>query len=98
MRPQTSMPERTMKTKLIHLLVKGSAVLISGLSTFNFQLSSLAQGTALTYQGRLNANGSAANGSYDFRFRLASDSLGNNYAGGPILSNALPVSGGLFTA
>jgi len=36
------------------------------LSTLNSQLATLfAQGTAFTYQGRLNTGGSPANGSYD---------------------------------
>src|SRR5579859_6823034 len=58
----------------------------------------LAQGTAFTYQGRLNEAGRPANGSYDFRFRLSSDALGNTYVGNPWLLNALTVSNGLFTA
>jgi hypothetical protein len=56
-----------------------------------------AQGTAFTYQGRLNANGITASGLYDFRFRLAQDPLGNNYLGEPYLTNGLPVTNGLFT-
>lgn len=54
-------------------------------------------GTAFTYQGLLNADGRPANGIYDFRFRLASDSLANNYVGSPFLTNAISVSNGLFT-
>ncbi|MBC8097339.1 MAG: hypothetical protein H7Y43_16155 [Akkermansiaceae bacterium] len=54
-------------------------------------------GTAFTYQGRLIDAGGPATGSYDFRFRLASDSLGNNLVAGPLITNAVPVSGGLFT-
>jgi hypothetical protein len=60
--------------------------------------SVLAQGTAFTYQGRLNNNGAPANGSYDFRFRAASDSLGNNFVGNPSLINGVTVTNGLFTA
>jgi formylglycine-generating enzyme required for sulfatase activity len=60
-------------------------------------LSLLAQGTGFTYQGRLQEAGSPANGNYDFRFRIASDALGNNYVGSPFLTNAVPVSNGLFT-
>jgi hypothetical protein len=60
-------------------------------------LSICAQGTAFTYQGRLNNSGSPAGGAYDFRFRLSSDSLGNNYVGATLLTNGVPVSNGLFT-
>ena len=55
-----------------------------------------AQGTAFTYQGRLNDGGNPANGSYDFRFRLASDPLANNYIGGNLLTNGVSVTNGLF--
>src|SRR5579883_2431323 len=56
-----------------------------------------AQGTAFTYQGRLNVGGAPATGNYDFRFRLAADPLANNYVGSPFPTNAVPVTGGLFT-
>lgn len=56
-----------------------------------------AQGTAFSYQGRLNDGGLPASGSYDFRFRLASDSLANNYVGSAYLTNGLAVNNGLFT-
>ena len=48
-----------------------------------------AQGTAFTYQGRLNNTGSPANGNYDFRFRLAAYPLGNTYVGHPFLTNGI---------
>ena len=57
----------------------------------------LAQGTAFTYQGRLNSEGSPANGSYDFRFRLAADPLANTYVGSSFLTNGVAVTDGLFT-
>ena len=60
------------------------------------QAGAHAQGTAFTYQGRLNFNGSPAAGNYDFRFRLATDALGNNFTGSPFLTNAVPVTNGLF--
>jgi hypothetical protein len=56
-----------------------------------------AQGTAFTYQGRLTANGGAANGSYDFRFRLATDPLADHYSATPYLTNGVPVANGIFT-
>src|SRR5258708_29632457 len=83
-----------MKSKLA--LIKRAALLVL-LSPLNSQLSTWAQGTAFTYQGRLNSGGNPASGSYDFRFRLAADPAGNNYVGSPVLTNALPVADGLFT-
>ena len=56
-----------------------------------------AQGSAFTYQGRLNDGSSPANGSYDLRFILRDAGVGGNQQG-PILTNsATVVSNGLFT-
>jgi Chaperone of endosialidase len=61
-------------------------------------LSVHGQGTAFTYQGRLVAGSAPASGSYDFRFRLSLDPLGNTNVGSAFLADATPVSNGLFTA
>jgi len=67
------------------------------LSTLNPQLSTLfAQGTAFTYQGRLNDNGVPASGSYDLRFKLFVDPLGNTQAGSAVVTNGVSVANGLF--
>ncbi|HEX9046759.1 MAG TPA: tail fiber domain-containing protein [Verrucomicrobiae bacterium] len=55
-----------------------------------------AQGTVFTYQGCLNLNGAPAAGSYDFRFRVATDASGSSYVGGSAVINAVPVAKGLF--
>ena len=39
--------------------------------------TALGQGTAFTYQGRLNDGGNPAHGAYDFRFKLFQDPDGN---------------------
>src|SRR6516164_4973094 len=57
----------------------------------------LAQGTAFTYQGRLNDSGRPAPGVYDFRFQLLEDPFGNNQAGSTALTNAVSLTNGLFT-
>ncbi len=80
-------------TRLLLRLVPLSLLL----STINHPLSTFAQGSAFTYQGRLNASGQPANGLYDLRLRLASDALGSNYVGGILATNGVPVSNGLFT-
>lgn len=68
------------------------------ISTLTCRFStSFAQGTAFTYQGRLSDGASPAAGIYDFRFRIAADSAGNNLVAGPLLTNAVPVNNGLFT-
>ena len=57
-----------------------------------------AQGTAFTYQGRLNNDGSPANGSYDFTFALFNQGDTNSVQIGATQTNpAVAVSNGLFT-
>jgi hypothetical protein len=56
-----------------------------------------AQGTAFTYQGRLNNNGIAANGSYDMAFTLFTNNTGGVALVGPVTNSAVTVSNGLFT-
>jgi hypothetical protein len=59
--------------------------------------SAFALGTAFTYQGRLNDGGSPAHGTYDFRFKLFVDPLGNTQAGSTVLTNGVALTNGLFT-
>jgi hypothetical protein len=69
-----------MKTKLKYLALAWLLSIINyGLSTAH------AQGTAFTYQGRLNltASNTPATGNYDFRFKLFADALGNVPVGTP---------------
>jgi formylglycine-generating enzyme required for sulfatase activity len=59
--------------------------------------TAFAQGTAFTYQGRLNSSGSPANGSYDLTFALFSVSSGAGQVGVTLTNTATPVSNGVFT-
>jgi hypothetical protein len=54
------------------------------------------QGTAFTYQGRLTAGGSPANGGYDFIAGLYGDSGGANPVGSALTNYAVAVTNGLF--
>jgi hypothetical protein len=56
-----------------------------------------AQTTAFTYQGRLNNNGAAANGRFDFQFCLLDAGTNGNLIAGPVTNAATIVSNGLFT-
>jgi hypothetical protein len=56
-----------------------------------------AQGTAFTYQGRLQSGANAANGSYDMTFALYNASSGGSQVGSTITDTAIGVSNGLFT-
>jgi hypothetical protein len=84
-----------MKTKLT---LNVATVLLS-LLTLMAQLSTAhAQGTAFTYQGRLNDGASPANGIYDLRFTIyASTNSPGTIVAGPFTNSAVAVSNGLFT-
>jgi hypothetical protein len=57
-----------------------------------------AQGTAFTYQGRLNTNGVPASGSFDFEFALYNNAAGSGTAiGSAITQTGIGVTNGLFT-
>src|ERR1039458_2328372 len=89
LKPRTR-PMKNIRSKLATLV---PVALLALLSTLNSQLSTLfAQGTAFTYQGRLNAGGNPANGSYSLRFTLYGASAGGNVAGGPITKAPVLVS------
>ena len=79
----------TMNSKLLMSLALGS-LLWSDNCVFG-------QGTAFTYQGRLNAGGVPANGPYDLTFGLFKESSGGSAVAGPITNTAVAVSNGLFT-
>jgi hypothetical protein len=68
------------------------------LPTFNLQLSPAhAQGTAFTYQGRLDSSGAPVSGSYDFTFTLFVTNASGVAIAGPVTNAATIVSNGLFT-
>ncbi|HKW29350.1 MAG TPA: hypothetical protein VJT54_08450 [Verrucomicrobiae bacterium] len=56
-----------------------------------------AQGTAFTYQGRLNTTNGPANGSYDLTFTAYGVSSGGSAVAGPVTNSTIVVSNGLFT-
>jgi hypothetical protein len=79
-------------------LLRWSALTLLALYTLHTPFSTAkGQGTAFTYQGQLNNNGTPLTGNYDFRFEL----FNTNQTGSPIaplLTNlAVPVTSGLFT-
>lgn len=56
-----------------------------------------AQGTAFTYQGRLNDGTVQPSGNYDLTFTLYDASTAGNVIAGPLTNSAVAVSNGLFT-
>ena len=67
------------------------------LSTISYPVSTRAQSTAFTHQGRLNDSSVPANGLYDLRFSVYDASANGNQAGGSITNPATGVTNGLFT-
>jgi hypothetical protein len=79
-------------------IIRHAILLLLLLSNLNPQLSTAhAQGTAFTYQGQLQNNGSPASGSYNLTFTLFTNSVGGTAAAGPVTNNAVVVTNGLFT-
>ena len=56
----------------------------------------LAQGTAFSYEGRLNDGANPANGSYDLRFALFDSASSGTQQGNTITNTATAVNNGLF--
>ncbi len=59
--------------------------------------SVFAQGTAFTYQGLLNINGAAANGTFDLQFKLHPSIAVTNQVAGTITNTAVGITNGVFT-
>ncbi|MCU0857129.1 MAG: hypothetical protein MUC65_01830 [Pontiellaceae bacterium] len=57
-----------------------------------------AQGTAITYQGRLTDGVSSASGSYDFRFTAYDAATAGSTVGSTATTNGVTLSNGVFTA
>lgn len=60
--------------------------------------SPTAQSTAFTYQGNLNASGSAASGTFDLTFKLFDANIGGTQVGSTISLPQYPIANGVFTA
>ena len=84
-----------MKSKLHNLIVLPALLALCTLHTALSTAS--AQGTAFTYQGQLQNNGSPANGNYDFEFSLSNAPSGGSQVGSTITQTAIGVTNGQFT-
>jgi hypothetical protein len=78
-----------MKTKLTLIVI---CYLLSDIC-----FPAFAQGTAFTYQGRLQNNGNPANGTYNLTFSLFNVSSGGSAVAGPVTTNGFLITNGLFT-
>ncbi|HEV2694813.1 MAG TPA: tail fiber domain-containing protein [Verrucomicrobiae bacterium] len=77
--------------------MKLKKTIILAASFLGAALTCPAQGTAFTYQGRLNNGGALANGSYDMAFTLYATNVTGSAIAGPVTNTAVAVSNGLFT-
>ncbi len=78
--------------------VSSALVLMLGLLMSHTQVSGQTPvGTAFTYQGRLEQNGSPVNESCDFQFELWDAASGGSQVGSTITTNGVTVTDGLFT-
>ncbi len=80
-----------MKTRILRFISCSITLLCAAAS------SVFAQGTAFTYQGRLNDGSAPASGIYDLRFALYDAASGGGQQGLTLTTNAIAVSNGLFT-
>ena len=80
-----------MNSKIVTLIVAAAC------SCFTPINSAFAQGTAFTYQGRLNNGADPATGIYDLTFSLTATSAGGGSLAGPVTNSAVAVTNGLFT-
>ena len=87
------MPRRY-RVKAGQRLAKGSGLLAFFLLSVS---TAFAQGTAFTYQGRLNDGTNVANGSYDLKFTVYDALADGNAVGGPLTNTLATDSNGLFT-
>ncbi|HEV2318833.1 MAG TPA: hypothetical protein VGV18_03735, partial [Verrucomicrobiae bacterium] len=87
---------KPMKIRCVRLLAGALAAL--AMFAINSQLSSaLAQGTAFTYQGELQSIGTVASGTYNLQFSLYTSASGGVAVAGPVTTNGVAISNGLFT-
>ncbi len=79
-------PSRLVSTALCIILVSLAMLVSSG-----------AQSTAITYQGRLTQAGAPATGQFDLQFTLKDALTGGATIAGSITKTEVPVSAGIFT-
>src|SRR5271154_4232999 len=80
---------KTMKKQLIRISI--------ALALFSCWHRATAQGTAITYQGRLSDGTNAPTGNYDMKFSLFDAATLGNQIGTSVVSAPTGVTNGLFT-
>lgn len=83
--------KRAKQLLAVSMVVLALLALSAGVTTADAPL-----GTAFTYQGRLTDGGNAANGTYDFEFRLFDAVSGGAQIGATLTKDNVSVASGLF--
>src|SRR5208282_1185251 len=71
-------------------------VVLATFTPFIAVMPAFAQGTAFVYQGQLQNNGSPASGTFNFTFSLFNVSSAGAAVAGPVVTNGVIVTNGLF--
>ena len=79
------------------LVGRKATIPLATLLLFSYAVGALAQGTAFTYQGQLQNNGSPASGTYNLTFSLFNTNITACAIAGPVTNNGVVVTNGLFT-
>ena len=72
------------------------SILVASAICLAFAQTASAQTTAFTYQGKLTDAGAAANGPYDFTFRLFTAVAGGSQVGSDVTVPVVQVTAGIF--
>ena len=73
------------------------SLFLAALFVLNFQPEIVhAQGTAISYHGRLTSNGVPVSGTYNLTFSLFNAASGGSAVAGPLVTNGVVVNNGLF--
>jgi hypothetical protein len=88
----------TSKTQYpIQRVFRGLFIAVLLLAVSGGSVAAAPAGTAFTYQGNLAAGGHPASGLYDFQFSLWDAATEGNSVAGPLSTNGVEVTNGLFT-
>ena len=85
------------RPRVKNIAARAWPVALASLMLLGALQQTVGQGTAFTYQGRLNDGANPADGLYDLRFSLFTVPTGGSLAAGFLTNSATVVSNGLFT-
>ncbi len=87
---------QSLKLPRCHRRLRLGASLVAGAWLLVLFSRAFAQGTAFTYEGQLQNNGSPASGTYNLQFTLYTNATTVAPVAGPVTTNGVVISNGLF--